>query len=171
MFLWVHSVGMNFIKIVLFISCFMPLLSLAQQNSSEPTMVVVNQVLYSSNRQTWTLRDYNLYKAVLKKYFQLDRISDLASDDLEDFLVSRLAYFESQTFGIGDDKTLPAFDGAKKPDGELGGYTNKEVLSEIRIIHEAHEFLVLKKSQITDPQRLQAWFEVLKRKNSIRKKN
>lgn len=143
---------------------------LAQETSMDSVVQTVNQVLYSSSKQTWTLRDFKLYKAILKKYFSIERVSDFAESDQEDFLISRLAYVESQTFGIKNDTSLPAFDGTKKLDTELSEFNTKEILAEIRLIHDAYEFLNLKKSQVIEKDRLRAWFEVLKRKNSIRKK-
>lgn len=161
------------LKISLVIVFFMQLsgrLTLAADTSRDESIQIINQVLYSSSKQTWTLRDFKLYKSVLKKYFSIDRVSDFAENDQEDFLVSRLTFVESQTFGIRNDKTLPAFDGSKKIDLEFSDYNVKEILNEIRIIHDAYEFLNLKKTQMSDKDRMRAWFEVLKRKNSVRQK-
>lgn len=139
---------------------------------AQPTVEVVNQVIYSSHKKSWTLRDLQLYQKIMNKYFQLDRISEISENASDDFLLSRLAFIESETFGMqSSDSNLPMPEVQKKLEADMAEYTLKEVFTEIKLIHAARQFLSLKKSQVLENERLRSWYEVLKRKNSIRKKN
>ncbi len=138
----------------------------AQQNlPSAPE--VVNQILFSEADQSWTLRDFKIYKSVLLAVTKTEKIAEFSENPLDDFVVSRLLKREALLFEIAPQSiTVPV--NLKEANGEV--FTKLEIEQETQMIAEALALLQLKQNQMSQKVRFKAWIDVLKRKYSVKMK-
>lgn len=142
-------------------------LVLALPNLPVASGAVFNQVLFAEGNQSWTTRDFKLYKKIVLLVTKSEKISAFSNTAVDDFLLSRLLKREALLFEIAPQKlVLPALNKS-----ELGEFTKSEVEQELIMISEALALLELKKSQMSQKIRFQAWIDVLKRKYAVKIKS
>ena len=59
-----------------------------------------NKILFSIGSNSWTLRDRQVYQAVLGEVFQKKMLSAFSKDPENDFLLSRLSFKEAAVFEL-----------------------------------------------------------------------
>lgn len=126
---------------------------------------VMNQILFSESSQSWTSRDFKLYKRVLSLTTASEKLTKFSDSLVEDFLLSRLIKREALLFEI-EPKKLPTLSVQK----DLSEFTKAEIEQEAGVIAHALALLDLKSSQVSQKIRFKAWMDVLKRKYSVRLK-
>ncbi len=127
---------------------------------------VLNEVVFSVSNKASTRRDMEVYQVVLKDYFQKNKISNFAAKDIDDFLLSRLAYQEAVTFDFGSVEPKK-----KNTDIKKNGFTPAEIKNEIDILSKALAYMELKENQIKEAERFRNWFELLTRKYQVKYKS
>ena len=126
---------------------------------------VMNQILFSESSQSWTSRDFKLYKRVLSLTTASEKLTEFSDSLVEDFLLSRLLKREALLFEI-EPKKLPTLSAQK----DLSEFSKAEIEQEIGVIARALALLDLKSSQVSQKIRFKTWMDVLKRKYSVRLK-
>ena len=133
----------------------------------EQTLATINTVLFSEGNQSWTSRDFNLYKKLVRHLIRQDKLSSL-SDTIEyDYMISRLLKREALLFEIEPKK----YDFVLGTHSDLSEYSKLEINEEIEIIELASALLDLKEKQMSQKARFKAWVDVLKRKYSVKIKS
>lgn len=127
---------------------------------------VVNQVIFSDTQQSWTSRDRALFNKVMDTLVQR-RLSQYTENLEEDFLLSRLSYYEAILFEITPTK-IKISELAKKKFSE---YTHAELQSELEKVESALALIDLKEAQFKQKLRFKTWFDLLKRKYQVKIKS
>lgn len=129
--------------------------------------ILVNEILFTMDGESLTLRDFKLYQAVLREVFKKERLGEFTVKESEDFLLSRVCYREAKTF---ETQGVPfkVTDLNKK---KLSDFTESEIESESETISKALGLIEIKESQLKQKERFSAWFELVKRKNQVRIKS
>ena len=149
-----------------FILCYSNLI-LAQPNLPVASVTVFNQVLFTEGNQSWTSRDFKLYKKIVVLVTKSEKMNAFSKNAVEDFLLSRLLKREALLFEIAPQKlVLPALNKS-----DLSEFTKSEIEQELVMISEALALLDLKNSQMSQQIRFQAWMDVLKRKYAVKMKS
>ncbi len=128
---------------------------------------VVNQILFSEADQSWTLRDFKIYKRLLATLTKKEKIADFSENALDDFVVTRLLKREALLFEIAPQSLVAPLN-LKGADGEV--FSSFEIEQETGMIAEALALLELKQNQMGQRVRFKAWTDVLKRKYSVKMK-
>ena len=126
----------------------------------------LNTILFSEGNQSWTTRDFNLYKKLVRHLTKQEKLSALADSSEYDFMISRLLIREALLFEIKPDK----FESALSTHGDLNEYSKTEINEELETIELASSLLNLKEKQISQKARFKAWIDVLKRKYAVKMK-
>lgn len=126
----------------------------------------LNTILFSEGNQSWTTRDFNLYKKLVRHLTKQEKLSALADSSEYDFMISRLLIREALLFEIKPDK----FESAQSTHGDLNEYSKTEINEELETIELASSLLNLKEKQISQKARFKAWIDVLKRKYAVKMK-
>ncbi len=163
--------GMNFLKAaVVIIFVFVTRLSAAENHSAakpvpaEKPLTALNAVLFSEGEQSWTQRDFNLYKKILNHVPKKEESSTLSDSLAENFLISRLLSREAELFEIQPEK-LELSPGFKT---ESADYSKTEINEELKVIALSRALMDLKEKQMSQKIRFKAWIEVLKRKYAVK---
>lgn len=166
--------AMKYFWFLLLYSCF----SLAQPNKanqpSQPNVspAIFNQILFTEGDQSWTARDFKLYKKIILLVTKNEKMNAFSKNDAEDFLLSRLLKREALLFEITPQKlVLPVLSKSEHNKSELNEFSKKEIDQELIIVSESLALLDLKSSQMSQKIRFQAWMEVLKRKYAVKIKS
>lgn len=134
---------------------------------AEQKIVTINTVLFSEGNQSWTARDFTLYKKLVRQLTRQDKLT-LLSDSLEyDFLISRLLKREALLFEIKPK----SFEIPVGPHPELNEFSKAELNEETEIIELSSALLDLKEKQMSQKARFKAWVDVLKRKYNVKIKS
>lgn len=128
---------------------------------------IFNQVLFTEGNQSWTLRDFNLYKKLVSTYLKHDKISEYSDSIVEDFLISRLLKREALLFEIKPSSIIPTNAVALSSNE----FTKKEIEQESKDLAYAVALLNLKEKQMGQKPRFKAWIDVLKRKYQVKIKS
>lgn len=128
---------------------------------------LVNEILFTMDGESLTLRDLKLYQAVLREVFKKDRLSDFNLKEPEDFLLSRVCYREAKTF---ETQGVP-YKITEQNKKKLVDFTDDEIEIESASIAKAIGLIEIKESQLKQKERFFAWFELVKRKNQVRIKS
>lgn len=129
---------------------------------------VLNEALFSlAGNETSTTRDLALYKSVLTEVFRKKNLSQYSANEVQDFLLSRMAFKESQVFSLNTEP-IKASDSARK---KLEAYDKAEVDREVSLITQSLAWIELKENQLKDRERFQNWIDVLKRKYQLKIKS
>ena len=140
---------------------------LAQSNLPTASGDVFNQVLFTEGNQSWTSRDFKLYKKIVLLVTKSEKMNAFSKNAVEDFLLSRLLKREALLFEIAPQKlVLPALNKS-----DLSEFTKSEIEQELVMISEALALLDLKNSQMSQQIRFKAWMDVLKRKYAVKMKS
>lgn len=126
-----------------------------------------NKILFSIAGQSWSLRDQQIYQAVLGEVFKKKTISPYSSGDSDDFAVSRLTEKESSLFDLTYD-AVKVTEAQKK---RLSSFTSAEIDKEVASISKAIAIIEIKESKNQDQARFKTWIELLKRKYQFRAKS
>lgn len=130
----------------------------------EPKKELLNQVLFSEGSDSWTSRDFALYRKVISTYLKKEKLSDYAESALDDFIISRLLKREALLFEISPTDTFN-YNPSKLGPGE---YSKKEIETELKDLAYAEALLNLKEKQMAQKARFKAWIDVLKRKYLVK---
>ena len=162
---------MKYFLIVLFYSGFLAALpNQVSQPSASP--VVFNQILFTEGDQSWTSRDFKLYKKIILLVTKNEKLNAFSKDTQEDFLLSRLLKREALLFEIKPQNlALPALSKSEFNKLELNEFSKSEIDQELSMISDALALVELKNSQMTQKIRFQAWMDVLKRKYAVKIKS
>ena len=128
-------------------------------SEQELNPVTINTVLFSEGTQSWTTRDFNLYKKLVRHLTKQDKLTVLADTIEYDFLVTRLLKREALLFEIKPKK----YDFPLNAHPDLAEYSKTEINDEIEIIELAAALLEFKEKQMSQKARFKAWVDVLKR--------
>lgn len=135
---------------------------------AETEVEVINEALFSlAGNDTSTTRDLAIYRAVLLEVFQKKNISQYSPNEVQDFLLSRMAYKESQIFSLKPDPVAVS-DSAKK---KLEAFDKVELDREVQLISQSLSWIELKETQLRDRERFNNWVDVLKRKYQLKIKS
>lgn len=156
--------GFTFAKMILAIAFAAETHFIAESRHEVKTVVPMNAVLFSEGEQSWTQRDFNLYKKILN-HIPKKGESVGASESLpDDFLISRLLSREALLFEIHPEK-LELSSGFKT---DAADYSKVEINEELKVIALSRALLDFKEKQMSQKIRYKAWIEVLKRKYAVR---
>ncbi len=136
----------------------------AQRSEAKPEF---NKILFSLSGQSWTLRDQQIYQAVLGEIFKKKNLSPYSSGESDDFVLSRLSEKESSLFDLNYE-AVKANETQKK---HLSNFTSAEVNKEIAAISKASAIIEIKESKKQDQSRFKTWVELLKRKYQFKIKS
>jgi hypothetical protein len=128
--------------------------------------IEINRILFSLNGSSWTKRDYQVFDFVLNNAYKRKKISKFSSDELNDFLLSRMASREAETFEITFEKQNLT-DSLKKK----SSFSPDELEREIETVGRALAVVEIKESHHQEPKRFNAWFEVMRRKYQVKIKS
>lgn len=135
------------------------------QTAFAESVPVLNQVLISDSQQSWTERDRNLFNKVMDVLVQ-KKLSQYTESREEDFLLSRLSYYEALLFEISPTE-IKISDQARKKFSE---YTRDELQSEVSKVQHSMALIDLKETQFKQKLRFKTWFDLLKRKYQVKVK-
>ena len=134
--------------------------------SARAERVEINRVLFNAGGNSWTKRDYQIFEFVLNNAYKRKKISNFSSDELNDFILSRMAAREGETFAISFEKqNLP--EALRKKTA----FSQEEIDREIEAVGRAVAFVEIKESYHQDAKRFNAWFEVMRRKFQVKIKS
>lgn len=147
-------------RIIISLFLLVGLLASSQEATS------VNEIVFSVSKQSSSRRDLELYQFVLKEFFQKNKMSIFSKRELEDFLLSRLAYREALNFDLsGVEAKNKSFDAKKQ-----NGYTDVEVKEEVQVLLKALAYMEIKENHLKEQVRFDTWFDLLKRKYQVKYK-
>jgi hypothetical protein len=149
------------LKIAFLIAFLFVLTALAQTAPN-----VLNEVLFSVAGEASTVRDQQIYQAVLDEVFHKPHLSRFSQKPATDFLLSRLSFREASTFDLTSDKIKISENSKKK----LSEFSSAEIEREANIVSRALLLIELKENQLKQQERFDTWFEVLKRKYQVKYK-
>lgn len=129
--------------------------------------VLINEILFTMDGESLTLRDFKLYRTVLREVFKKERLGEFVIKESEDFLLSRICYREAKTF---ETQGVP-YKLTEQNRKKLSDFTDDEVELESEAIAKAIGLIEIKESQLRQKERFFAWFELVKRKNQVRIKS
>ena len=125
----------------------------------------VNEVVFSIAGKASTQRDLSVYQFVIREYFQKNKMSVFVKKDMDDFLLSRLAYQEALAFDFN------GIDLPKKRDVKKNkNFSESELQSEQEVLAKALAYMEIKEAQVKEQGRFETWFELLKRKYQVKYK-
>ena len=133
------------------------------QSSAFAERVELNKILFTTGNTSWSSRDQQIYQTVLNEVFKRKRISQYSQSEFNDFLLSRLAEKEANTFELKYDK-IEATEAQKKK----MGFSNSEIVAEVQRISKAITLTEIKESYHNDTKRFASWFDVMKRKYTVK---
>lgn len=139
------------------------LISIFIQSSAFAERVELNKILFTAGNTSWSARDQKIYQSVLSEVFKRKKISQYSQTDFNDFLLSRLAEKEANTFDLTYDK-VTATEAQKKKIG----FSSSEVEAEIQRVAKAITLTEIKESYHNDSKRFASWFDVMKRKYTVK---
>lgn len=135
------------------------------QSSAFAERVELNKILFTAGNTSWSSRDQQIYQSVLSEVFKRKKISQYSQSEFNDFLLSRLAEKEANTFELKFDK-IEATEAQKKKIG----FSNSEINAEVQRIAKAITLTEIKESYHNDSKRFASWFDVMKRKYTVKVK-
>lgn len=142
-------------------------LSPALRAQRTETRTEFNKILFSISGQSWSLRDQQIYQAVLVEVFKRKSLSPYSTNESDDFVTSRLAEKESNLFDLTTDP-VKVTEAQKK---RLSNFTSAEIDKEIASISKATAIIEIKESKNQDQARFKTWVELLKRKYQFKIKS
>ncbi len=129
--------------------------------------LVVNEVLFSMSNQVWTSYDLELYHKVLFEVFKEQKISTFSKNNMQDFILSRLALSEALAFEL-EGNSFVLSDLVKK---KLSlHYSEQQILNEANAVSKAMAYVELRESMLKQEKRFQDLMDVLKRKYQFKAK-
>lgn len=153
----------NLVQIFITLIFLISILASAQP----PKEAVVNEVLFSIGRVSYTGRDMLIYKSVLSELYQKNRISQYTKKPFDDFLLSRLSFSEASAFELKSEKSKISDTARKK----LSEFSLEEIVRENENIAVAIALIDIKESQLRSQTRFDTWYELLKRKYQFKLKS
>ena len=166
--------SVNFFKIALLVVLTSAPICQAAENqsgvenhSTDKPFATMNAILFSEGEQSWTQRDFNLYKKILNYIPKKENPAGMPDSLADSFLISRMLGQEAEQFEIQPEK-LELSSGFKT---ELVEYSKAEINEELKIIALSRALLDLKEKQMSQQIRFKAWIEVLKRKYAVKIKS
>ncbi len=142
-----------------------PVITKSTAVEPSPSIVTLNSILFSEGNQSWTTRDFNIYKKLVHHLTRQEKLCLQVDSIAYDFMVSRLLKREALLFEIKPKK----FEFAVAGHPDLAEYSKSEITDEIETIELVSALLDLKEKQMNQKEaRFKAWVDVLKRKYSVR---
>ncbi len=138
-------------------------LALFFQSSAYAERVELNKILFTAGKTSWSLRDQQIYQSVLNEVFKRKKISQYSQSEFNDFLLSRLAEKEASTFELTYDKVEVSESQKKKI-----GFSAAEINAEVQLVSKAIALTEIKESYHNDAKRFSSWFDVIKRKYTLK---
>lgn len=133
------------------------------QSSAFAERVELNKILFTAGNTSWSSRDQQIYQSVLAEVFKRKKISQYSQTEFNDFLLSRLAEKEANTFELTYDKVEVSEAQKKKL-----GFSTAEIKDEVERVSKAITLTEIKESYHNDPKRFASWFDVMKRKYTVK---
>lgn len=138
-------------------------ISIFIQSSAFAERVELNKILFTTGNTSWSSHDQQIYQSVLSEVFKRKKISQYSQTEFNDFLLSRLAEKEASTFELTYDKVEVSEAQKKKL-----GFTLAEINAEVERVSKAITLTEIKESYHNDTKRFASWFDVMKRKYTVK---
>lgn len=142
---------------------FFIFISICFQSSAFAERVELNKILFTAGATSWSSRDQQIYQSVLSEVFKRKKISQYSQSEFNDFLLSRLAEKEASTFELSYDKVVATEAQKKKI-----GFSTAEINAEVQRVSKAITLTEIKESYHNDAKRFASWFDVMKRKYTVK---